>query len=211
MRIASVAAASSGVSFQGCMPGATRGPFPSEVRHGRVVRRMGSRRRERVRISTRPISSAAGIDRVNATRPLSQVLEFMRSLWGVNHALESASRRMKARYGVTGPERMVVRLVGRYPGISSGDLARILLVHPSTLTALLKRLVARKVLTRHSDVLDGRRALFELTEKGAVIDRVTRGTVEAALTMALASISRRDVRTTASVLDELTRSLEENG
>lgn len=52
-----------------------------------------------------------------ARRPLGPVLSFMRALWGVNHGLESSSRRMKGSIGVTGPERMVVRLVGRYPGI----------------------------------------------------------------------------------------------
>jgi DNA-binding MarR family transcriptional regulator len=120
---------------------------------------------------------------------------------------------MKTRYGVTGPERMVVRLVGRYPGISAGDLARILMVHPSTLTGLLKRLVARGVLargvlTRQADAIDGRRALFLLTQKGAAVDGVKRGTVEAALTTALGSLSDRDVRAAATVLDRLTQVLE---
>ena len=70
----------------------------------------------------RPTRAANGDDALPLTqRPLGAVLEFMRSLWGVNHALESRSRRMKVRYGVTGPERMVVRLVGRFPGISAGE------------------------------------------------------------------------------------------
>ncbi len=76
----------------------------------------------------RPEAEPEGLTR----RPLGPVLSFMRSLWGVNHALESTSLRMKARIGVTGPERMVLRLVGRYPGIAAGELARILRVHPGT-------------------------------------------------------------------------------
>ncbi len=140
-------------------------------------------------------------------RPLGPVLSFMRSLWGVNHALESTSRGMKARIGVTGPERMVVRLVGRYPGISAGELASILQVHPSTLTGLLKRLARRGLLVRRADASDGRRALFILTAKGEAVDKVRRGTVEAAVTGALMSLSIRDVRVTASVLDALARAL----
>ena len=152
-------------------------------------------------------SSLDGIGPVTARRPLGEVLEFLRALWGLNHELESASRRMKSRLGVTGPERMVVRLVGRYPGISAGDLARILRLHPSTLTGLLKRLVARRILRRGTDAVDARRALFSLTPQGAAVDRVSRGTVEAALTAALASLPPGEVRAAASVLEALERTL----
>jgi DNA-binding MarR family transcriptional regulator len=132
----------------------------------------------------------------------------MRSLWGVNHALESTSRRMKTALGVTGPERMVLRLVGSYPGISAGELARILRVHPSTLTGLLKRLARRGLLVRKPDAADARRALFTLTARGLEIDGTRRGTVEAAVKAALASVPARDVRAAASVLDVLAAALE---
>jgi DNA-binding MarR family transcriptional regulator len=132
----------------------------------------------------------------------------MRSLWGVNHVLESTSRRMKARFGVTGPERMVLRLVGRYPGIAAGELARILHVHPSTLTALLKRLARRGLLMRKPDASDARRALFTLTTKGETVDKLRRGTVEAAVRSALESLPDREVKVAVSVLDALARAME---
>ncbi len=154
------------------------------------------------------LPTAEGIGPVTADRPLGEVLEFLRTLWGLNHALESGSRRMRARFGVTGPERMVVRLAGRYPGISAGDLARILRVHPSTLTGLLKRLVARGILTRRADAADSRRALFALTAKGAAIDGVKRGTVEAVISEALSGIPAREVHAAAAVLERLTSRLE---
>jgi len=161
-----------------------------------------------MRATARRSPSARGIGPITAERPLGEVLEFLRALWGMNHALETASRRMRVRLGVTGPERMVVRLVGRYPGISAGDLARVLLVHPSSLTALLKRLVARGILVRRTDAVDARRALFALTPRGAAIDGIRKGTVEAALTVALAALPARQVRATAGVLDRLTRMIE---
>jgi DNA-binding MarR family transcriptional regulator len=161
------------------------------------------------RRTPRPAARMNGV--APATPPLGAALEFLRSLWGVNHALESSSRKMKSRLGVTGPERMVVRLVGRCPEISAGDLARILQVHPSTLTGLLKRLVIRKFLVRAADAGDGRKALFSLTSRGQVADRVKTGTVEAAVGVTLKSVSQRDVRATATVLEALQRTLEEAG
>jgi DNA-binding MarR family transcriptional regulator len=115
---------------------------------------------------------------------------------------------MKARFGVTGPERMVVRLVGRYPGISAGDLARLLRVHPSTLTGVLKRLVRRGLVVRRADASDARRALLTLTPRGRVVDRLRSGTAEAAVRAALASLPAREVRAAAAVLDALARAMD---
>src|SRR3954466_10259533 len=113
--------------------------------------------------------------------PLGAVLDFMRLLWAVDHALQSASKRMESTYGVTGPQRLVVRIVGRFPGIAAGRGAGILHVHPSTLTGILKRLQARAVLQRSPDPRDARRALFILTAKGRKLDTVRTGTVEQAV------------------------------
>lgn len=112
---------------------------------------------------------------------LDSVLAFMRTLWALDHALQSASKRMETRHGITGPQRLVVRIVGRFPGIGAGRIAEILHVHPSTLTGILKRLEVRGVLERRSDVKDARRALFSLTPKGRKLDLLRTGTVEAAV------------------------------
>src|SRR5919108_5083730 len=83
--------------------------------------------------------------------PLGAVLDFMRLLWAVDHSLQSASKRMESQHGITGPQRLVVRIVGRFPGIAAGRVAEILHVHPSTLTGILKRLEQRGILQRRSD------------------------------------------------------------
>ena len=41
--------------------------------------------------------------------PLGAVLDFMRLLWAVDHALQSTSKRMESTFGLTGPQRLVVR------------------------------------------------------------------------------------------------------
>ena len=105
----------------------------------------------------------------------------MRLLWAVDHALQSASKRMESSFGLTGPQRLVVRIVGRFPGIAAGRIADILHVHPSTLTGVLKRLESRAVLQRRPDPRDARRALFMLTNKGRKLDVVRTGTVEQAV------------------------------
>ena len=76
---------------------------------------------------------------------LPDVLQFMQLLWAVVHGLEKTSKKMRGAIGVTGPQRLVLRVVGLFPGLSAGDLANILHIHPSTLTGVLQRLVTQRV------------------------------------------------------------------
>jgi len=141
---------------------------------------------------------------------LGDVLDFMRLLWAVDHGLQSTSKRMETTLGVTGPQRLVVRLVGRFPGITAGTLAQILHVHPSTLTGVLKRLEKRGLLERKSDPLDGRKALFALTEAGRGLDTPAAGTVEAAVQRVLSRMTRARILHTQDVLTALAEELGGN-
>ena len=46
---------------------------------------------------------------------LPDVLAFMQLLWGVVHGLEKVSKRMSAEIGVTGPQRLALRVIGLFP------------------------------------------------------------------------------------------------
>src|SRR5690606_39485163 len=85
---------------------------------------------------------------------LGKVLEFMRLLWAVDHGLHTLSKRMESRLGVTAPQRLVMRLGGRFPDSSSVHIAGLLSIHPSTLTGGLKRLEGRQCPSRTVDTLD---------------------------------------------------------
>ncbi len=113
--------------------------------------------------------------------PMGQVFELLRLVWAVDQGLQNTSKRMVASLGVTGPQRLVIRLVGRFPGISPGRLAALLRLHPSTLTGVFKRLEQRKLLVRRKDPRDGRRFILSLTERGLKLDVDAEGTVEAAV------------------------------
>jgi DNA-binding MarR family transcriptional regulator len=138
---------------------------------------------------------------------LGQVLEFMRALWAVDHELQSSSKRTEASSGVTGPQRLVIRIVGRFPGIAAGKVSEILHLHPSTLTGVLKRLEAHGFVERRPDPADARRALLTLTAKGRAVDAARGGSVEAAVRRALAKLPPRSVSATREVLEALAAEL----
>jgi len=138
---------------------------------------------------------------------LGDVIEFMRLLWGLDHGLQSTSKKMGRELGITGPQRLVIRLVGRYPGISAGELAEILRLHPSTLTGVLARLLDRGALVRASDPKDARRALFKLTAAGKKLDASKAGTVEATVRKVLNRLPEAKVTAAREVLTALSRDL----
>lgn len=141
-------------------------------------------------------------------KPSTDVLELMRVIWALDHALQSRSKAMARALGVTGPQRFVLRVVERSPGISSGELAEYLHLHPSTLTGVLQRLERRGLLGRTKDPRDARRVLLQLTAAGKRVLSRRRSSVEAVVRLAIGRESRAQVAAAAEVLRRITSALE---
>lgn len=141
-------------------------------------------------------------------QPAGETLQFMQRMWDFVHALDVRSKRMMSSIGVTGPQRLVIRLVGQMPNQTASDIAAMLGKHPSTLTGVLARLEERNLILREIDEADRRRARFTLTAAGKKIDRERRGTVEAATRRALGRVPAQDIETTLALVAKLVEELE---
>ncbi|HKU37671.1 MAG TPA: MarR family winged helix-turn-helix transcriptional regulator [Polyangiales bacterium] len=142
------------------------------------------------------------------TPPLGPVLEFLRLLWAVDHGLNRISKRMETEFGVTGPQRLAIRIIGRFPWITAGGLAGILHVHPSTLTGILQRLEVRKLVARRVDPEDARRTLLGLTLEGKRYDARRLGTIEAIIEQVLSQCTRQQIEATSIVLGRIASALQ---
>lgn len=140
---------------------------------------------------------------------MGDALSFLQVLWALTHGLESRSKRMLATLGITGPQRLVLRIVGHHGRISAGELAEVLRIHPSSLTGMLQRLEQAELVRRDSDPLDGRRALFELTRRGVRLNGQRRGTIEAAVAATLALQPRERVEAAKTLLSAIATALAE--
>ena len=140
---------------------------------------------------------------------LDPVLDFMRLLWSIEHGLQRMSKRMESELGITGPQRLVLRVVGQFPGLSAGELAHIVRLHPSTITGILQRLVAGGLLERERDPADSRRARLRLKPRAIVYTRTSPGTVEKAVTGALKRVGASKVLVARQVLAEVAQTLNE--
>jgi DNA-binding MarR family transcriptional regulator len=135
------------------------------------------------------------------------VLDFMRLIWALDHALQKTSKGMKSAIGVTGPQRLVIRIVSRFPGITAGQIAELLHVHPSTLTGVLQRLEGRGLVRRRADPKDRRRASLGITAKGKRIDAAGVGTVEAAVDRVISRAPPTKLQHAREILIELASAL----
>jgi MarR family transcriptional regulator, organic hydroperoxide resistance regulator len=142
--------------------------------------------------------------------PLGDALSFLQVLWALTHGLESTSKRMLATLGITGPQRLVLRLIGHHGRIAAGELADALHIHPSSLTGMLQRLEQAELIRRESDPFDRRRALFKLTRRGLRLNDQRRGTIEEAVAVTLARQPKDRVASTKAVLRALATTLEDS-
>jgi DNA-binding MarR family transcriptional regulator len=127
-----------------------------------------------------------------ASADTAETLEFLRLVWALDHTLAVASKRMRTRLGVTGPQRVALRLIGESPRIGAGELARAMVLHPSTVTGIVDRLVDGNLVSRDTHPDDRRRQQLTLTPAGERLVLRRDGTVEEAVRSALATLGPVD-------------------
>ena len=142
--------------------------------------------------------------RISAPDP---VLEFIRRMWAVDHELQRASKRMVGRIGLTAPQRLAVRFIGRHSGVTLGQLAELLHLHAGTVTGIVRKLEELGLVVQTRSLEDTRRRHLALTAKGRQIDRRRKGTVEAAVRRTASSVTSRELATAAAVMDVLAKNL----
>ena len=146
----------------------------------------------------------AGDDRL-----LDPTLDFLRLLWSIEHRLQSTSKLMASSLGITGPQRVVLKVVAQHPGISAKEVAHIVRLHPSTITGILQRLKKKGLLVRSQDPVDTRRARLRVRPSARRFTRSANGSVESAVARALRRVPTAKVNAAREVLSAIAGSLEQ--
>lgn len=84
----------------------------------------------------------------------------------VIRAVDQQSRRLAQRYGLTGPQALVLRLVTQRGSATAADLGEALSLTAPTLSDIIKRMEQRGLLTRIRDLGDRRRQRITATDTG---------------------------------------------
>jgi DNA-binding MarR family transcriptional regulator len=149
-----------------------------------------------------------GVEQVDAeVDTMGPALDFLRLLWSVDHALQTSSKRVERSQGATGPQQLVLRIMSLKPGVTAGQIAHILHLHPSTLTGILQRLDQRGMIARKDDPTDARKSLLNLSAKGRKLVTGKGNATEAAIRKVLAKMPGK-VDAARELLASLTAELE---
>jgi DNA-binding MarR family transcriptional regulator len=133
----------------------------------------------------------------------SPALDFLRHLWRLNHTIEQVSKQMEARLGLTSQQRLMLRWLGRYPGITSSTLSAQLHLDRATVSVSLARLEKKGLVARERSLLDHRVVHLSLSRKGARLDTPASGTLESAVEAMLQHVPPASVAATRNVLESL--------
>jgi MarR family transcriptional regulator, organic hydroperoxide resistance regulator len=136
------------------------------------------------------------------------VLEFLRLLWAVDHQLQRASKRLARDLGVTGPQRLAVRVIAMAPGLSPREVAATLHLHKSTVTGIVQRLEDQALIERTIDESDKRRSRLHLTPRGRRISNSKGPTIERAVQRALSGLPDTAVDGASQVLTAIAGRLQ---
>ncbi len=83
----------------------------------------------------------------------------------------SAPDDLLSRHGLGRAHHRVIYFVGRHPSLSVGELLEILKITKQSLGRVLQQLVEKDVVEQRPGILDRRKRLLHLTEKGMELER----------------------------------------
>jgi len=138
---------------------------------------------------------------------LGGVLGFMQALWELGQGLNRRSKAMHRGYGVTGPQRLVLLVVGRIGPVAPGRLAQVLRLHPASVTRLARTLERRQLVRRSAHPTDGRMLLLELSKRGRKVIRPRGRTVESAVRTVLGRFPKAQVSSADRLVRAIAREL----
>jgi DNA-binding MarR family transcriptional regulator len=91
--------------------------------------------------------------------------EMLISLRKINQAISLHSKDLNRRFGLTGPQLVILNEIARHESITVTQLARSISLSQATVTDILNRLGKKGLVERTRDTIDRRRVLVRITPK----------------------------------------------
>lgn len=135
----------------------------------------------------------------------------LRSLRRIIQAVDLHGRRLKARYGLTGPQIICLREIQRGGSLNPGQLARNVGLKPPTVTGIIDRLETRGLITRRRRNTDKRQVRIELTETGTAVVDEAPAPLQEEFVERFAGLPEERREAIAGHLDEVVALLEAEG
>jgi DNA-binding MarR family transcriptional regulator len=108
----------------------------------------------------------AKLNRSDSLKFENRSKEILISLRKILRAITLHSKSLSKRYGLTGPQLVILNEIANYEGISVTQLAKSISLSQSTVTEILKRLLKKELVKRTQNEKDRRSVMIGITSKG---------------------------------------------
>ena len=129
---------------------------------------------------------------------LSEAVETLHQIF---QAVDVFSRQTLRDFGVSGPQIWALRTIEEAGVVSMGDVAQRMYLHMSTITGIIDRLEAAKLVTRERSETDARVTELRLTAKGRTILAKVPEPPRSKAARGLQRLSARDLKRVHSALN----------
>ncbi len=117
--------------------------------------------------------------------------------------LREGSRAAEAAFGLSGAQLFVLQTLAGEPGMSVNELAFRTYTHQSSVSAVIKKLVRRRLVTAKPSAADARRLELTLTARGRTLARSAPDAAQIRLIAALNTLSAAERKRLAAALTRL--------
>jgi DNA-binding MarR family transcriptional regulator len=81
-------------------------------------------------------------------------------------AIDLNSKSLVKRFGLTGPQLVILKEIAGFDEISAGKIASEVSLSRGTVTGILDRMVTKNLISKRKDLKDKRRVMLSITEQG---------------------------------------------
>ena len=145
--------------------------------------------------------------RGNGAGSAAEVTSVVNSLRRVVRAVRAMAQVAEDVLGISGAQHFVLQRLAEAPALSLNDLAARTMTHKSSVSVVVKRLVARGLVRRERSTADGRGIVLTLTPAGR---RAVERAPQSAQTRMIAALHRfpsRDLQAFAGLFERFTNEL----
>jgi DNA-binding MarR family transcriptional regulator len=136
-----------------------------------------------------------------------QIQAVLDALRRIVQGIRLYSAQAERRTGLSGAQLFVLQQLAQTPAQSLNELAARTRTHQSSVSTVVARLVARRLVSRRRAADDGRRLLLELTPSGRAVLAGAPETAQNRLIAALEALPAGPLRSLVAQLEDLVRAL----
>lgn len=136
------------------------------------------------------------------------IADIMQSFRQIFKSIQQYSEEVLKKFGVTGPQLWLLKLLDREGEHSVGELSQKMCLHISTVSSIIDRLEAKSYLIRKRDAADRRVVTIHLTEWGRGIVSKAPEPSQGKLLHGLQKLSPPDVLELSEALQKIVQMME---